>query len=165
MATGTQRRGKSAGNAGKDRKVLIREYAYRLVSRFIYSEKALYRKIDERFSGSEADVCAVIEELKRGGFVDDEKNSRYFAELLRDRGYGPKYIKTNLTRKGFCPPDILSRDGNPESMERWFLKKTGGRKALNKKEWAKVFAYLKSKGFYTEDILDFLRKRGLYERE
>lgn len=102
--------------------------------------------------------------LKEIGVIDDEKNAKYYADLLLSRGYGPNYIKNFLKRKGFFV-DLLFDKSKEAAIEKWFLKKTKGASTFDKKDWNKIFLYLKSKGFYSDDIYEFLRERGFYERE
>jgi len=52
-----------------------------------------------------------------------------------------------------------------EAILKWFLKKTKGKTKLEPKDWRRVFFYLKSKGFNSEEIYDFFRKRRGYEGE
>lgn len=110
-------------------------------------------------------MARVIEDFKRLGYIDDEKNRQYYIDLLLKRGYGENYISRFLWRKGF-KGEIARLDVEKEGLiEKWFIKKTKGLTELDKKTLQKVVYYLQSKGFYLKDIFDFLRKRGLYERE
>ncbi|GAB4435766.1 MAG: hypothetical protein OHK0040_06970 [bacterium] len=143
---------------------MIKQYALRLLERFIYSEKALRAKIISKFPDSQDEADKVINELKELGFIDDKRNAKYYVELLVSRGYGRYYIKRFLMRKGFPEYGEIGSAGN-EAMEKWFLKKSKMVGKLDRKGWQKIFFYLRSKGFSTEEIHDFMRKRGGYEGE
>lgn len=136
----------------------------RLLERYIYSEKALKTKIINKFPHCDEDAKKVIEELKRLGFIDDEKNVLYFIDLLAARGYGERYIKRYLSKKGFPIPERIEL-ATDAAIEKWVLKKTKGVSKLERKGLQKLFFYLRSKGFSSDEIFDFLRKRGFYEGE
>jgi len=69
-----------------------------------------------------------------------------------------------LSKKGFPEPEDIELDSD-EAILKWFLKKTKGKTKLEPKDWRRVFFYLKSKGFNSEEIYDFFRKRRGYEGE
>lgn len=117
-----------------------------------------------KFPESEIETDKVVDELKAAGFVDDERNAKYYIELLLSRGYGRNYIKRFLIKKGFPECEDIKSAGE-EAMERWFLKKSKTMEKRDKKAWQKLFSYLRGKGFSTDEIYDFIRKRGFYEGE
>lgn len=117
-----------------------------------------------KFPDSEAEIDVIISDLKKLGYIDDEKNAHYYVDLLISRGYGREYIKRYLKKKGFPVPDEIVVESS-DSIEKWFLKKTKGKTSLERKDWQRVFLYLKSKGFTSEEIFDFFRKRRVYEGE
>ncbi len=143
---------------------MIRKYAYKLLERFVYSEAVLREKLLRKFPENFVEAHMVLDELKSLGFIDDKKNGEYYAELLASRGYGRLYIKRYLQRKRLPVPESFETLGE-EAMERWFLKKSKGQSKLDKRGLQKMFFYLKSKGFGTSEIMEFLRKRGVYEGE
>ncbi|MCX7991508.1 MAG: RecX family transcriptional regulator [Proteobacteria bacterium] len=120
-------------------------------------------KLKDRF-GEIENLEKIINWLKRLGALDDEKNREYFLNKLRERGYGAKYIKLSLKKRGFDTNiDIVDTQ---EDIEKWFKKKVkDAKKPFNRKEIARVFRYLLSKGFSSEEVYSFLKKEGIYEGE
>lgn len=117
-----------------------------------------------KFPDYENEIDVIVNDLKKLGYIDDEKNASYYVDLLISRGYGKEYIKRYLKKKGFSLPDEIVVESS-NAIEKWFLKKTKGKTKLEQKDWQRLFMYLKSKGFSSEEIFDFFRKRRLYEGE
>lgn len=147
----------------QDRKVLMWNYACYLLGRYIYSEKKLREKLKKRYPENLDLINFTIEKLKDYGYLNDKRNEEFLKDKLKAKGYGPTYIRQWLLKKGFqyVPNDEKYSE---EALEKWYKKKMGEKKLQDKKDFSRVYNYLLSKGFHSEDIIDFLRKRGSYDR-
>lgn len=142
---------------------MIKNYALKLTSRYIYSEKRLREKIKDKF-GEFDGLEKIISWLKEYGAIDDEKNREFIVNNLKEKGYGAKYIKLYLKKRGF--KNDLNIENQEEDIRKWFEKKIKQeRKPFDRKKIARIFRYLQSKGFTSEEIISFLKKEGMYERE
>lgn len=135
----------------------------KVTSRFIYSEKRLVEKLIDKF-GEIENIKEIINWLKNLGAINDEKNTDYLLRKLKERGYGAKYIKTHLKKRGFnVDIDIVDSE---EDIKKWFLKKIKEvKRPYSRKDIARVYRYLLSKGFSSEEVVSYLKKEGIYERE
>ncbi len=134
----------------------------RLTSRFIYSEKRLKEKIITKFGETE-DIEDIINWLKSFNAINDKKNKEFFVAHLKEKGYGVRYIKAALKRRGF-DPELDSYVNDETYIRKWYEKRFKNfTKPLSYKEVGKVYRYLLSKGFTQEEIVNFLKKEGIYE--
>lgn len=160
-----KRRAKFGNKTGtKNREILIWDYSCNLLSKRIYSEKALFQKLEKRFPENPELIQKVIEKLKHYKYIDDINNAKILKESLIKKGFGPRYIKQYLYKKGFIDNnEELNYDNS--LMKKWYTKKMGNQKIGDPKTWRKMYNYLLTKGFYTEDIIEFLKGWTAYERE
>lgn len=158
-----ERKSNRRGISNKNREILIWDYACFLLSRRIYSEKELLTKLEKRYPEDLNKIESVLEKLKYYNYLNDRKNSEIIAEQLRKKGYGPRYISNYLVRKGFVDINI---DVNYDysNMKKWYEKKMGNEKIRDLKTFRKMYNYLLSRGFMSEDILEFLKGWTDYER-
>lgn len=80
---------------------MLRDKALELLSRRMYSEKELQKKLTEK-GAEEADALACTAWLQENGFLDD---ARYAAAIVRHysaKGYGMGRIRAELSRRGIA---------------------------------------------------------------
>lgn len=135
----------------------------RLLARQVYSTKALKERLVRRFPEDGTLCDDVVRWLSGLGYLDDATNAAFLARQYAERGFGPRYVAQALRRRGFEPPQALPVATG--GLERWYEKKTRGSKPDGRKGWAAVARYLQSKGFGLGEITDFLKGRGMYDRE
>ncbi|MCX7769756.1 MAG: recombination regulator RecX [Proteobacteria bacterium] len=159
-----ERKSTRARRNSENREVLIWNYACDLLSRRIYSERELQNKLQKRYPQDTEIVNTIIEKLKYYKYLNDSENAKILIEHLKNKGYGPRYITSYLLRKGFV--DInwdVNYDYN--MMKKWYEKKRGNEKIRDLKTFRKMYNYLLSKGFLSEEIIEFLKGWTDYERE
>lgn len=158
-----ERRANREGFSHKNREVLIWDYACFLLSRRIYSEKELITKLQRKFPDDSEKIDKVIDKLKYYNYLNDSENSKIIVEELKKKGYGPRYISNYLLKKGFVDIEFdVNYDDNV--MKKWYEKKMGNKKIGDLKTFRKMYNYLLSKGFRSEDIIEFLKGWTNYER-
>lgn len=158
-----ERRAKRAGYNHKNREILIWDYACFLLSRRIYSEKELISKLSKKYPDDSSKIQKVIEKLKYYHYLNDSENCKILIEQLKKKGYGPRYISNYLLKKGFIDLNLdVNYDYNV--MKKWYEKKMGSEKISDFKTYRKMYNYLLSKGFISEDIIEFLKGWTDYER-
>lgn len=96
-----------------------RSYAMTLLSRRAYTEKGLYDKICGRYDEQLA-ASAVARMLELGLLDDEDYARRHAADLSKLKGFPPKRVAIELSRKGIAPEVVESvvseLDGDPELM-------------------------------------------------
>lgn len=159
-----KRRTNREGTNNKNREVLVWNYACFLLSRRIYSEKELTAKLQKKYSNDLEGIEQVVEKLKYYNYLNDSENARIIIDGLKKKGYGPRYISNYLLKKGFVDIDVnVNYDYN--NMQKWYEKKMGRGKIRDLKTYRKMYNYLLSKGFMSEDIIEFLKGWTDYERQ
>jgi len=77
-------------------------YALTLLSRKDYSEKALRRKLKEKFpSCAKEALDSVLRELSSQGYLNEYKTVWNYFEEKEKKGWGKKKISYSLRQKGF----------------------------------------------------------------
>ncbi len=156
-------RRKSTNRTGtQNREVLIWEYACFLLKSRIYSEKTLADKLRKKFPHEEVAIKHVLDKLKYYRYLNDEEAMQTLIDSLKRRGYGPRYIKQYLLRKGFIDRGE-EVEYDKSKLEKWYVRRMGNQKITDPKTWRKMYNYLLSKGFYSEDIIEFLKGWTEYE--
>jgi regulatory protein len=142
--------------------------AFRTLTYRDHSEAELRRKLqDKGFSGGE--VEAVIEKLRRLGYLDDKRFAEQWAEsaIRNGRGYGPR-LRIELLRRGV--PDSLITDvlakleddyGEKETLAALAARKFSGfdPASADDREKRRVINYLRRRGFSLTAILMFFREQ------
>jgi len=146
----------------QNREVLIWEYACFLLKSRIYSEKALTDKLRRKFPNEEIAIKHVLDKLKYYKYLNDEEAIKILKDNLKRKGYGPKYIKQYLLRKGFIDREE-EVEYDKSMLGKWYKKRMGNQKITDLKTWRKMYNYLSCKGFYSEDIIEFLKGWTEYE--
>lgn len=132
-----------------------------MTSKYIYSEKALIEKIRKKF-GEVQNLKNILDWLKNYGAIDDDRNKDFIVNKLKEKGYGAEYIKQSLKRKGFN--NEIEIENSEDDIRKWFEKKIRQiEKPLDRKKIGRIYRYLISKGFKSEEVLNFLKKEGIYE--
>ncbi len=144
-----------------------RDYAFRLVSRKSYSERAMKEKLDGKFP--EKITNEVIKDLKRLNYIDDRKLILEYAKnKLRLKPMGPFKLKQNLYNKKFEMGLIDSAVG--EAFQEYdeydlalkvFDKRYKGKKIkIDFKLKKKIKDYLFSNGFSSDVVMKVIREIG-----
>lgn len=127
---------------------------------------ALEAKLCEKGFSSE-NIDAVILTLTEEGFLDDR---RFAAELtksrIKNKNWGPRKIALDLHRKGI-PRDIAQSilseideetvlQSAGRALEKWREKRGASGRGLGKKDFARAYRHLESRGFARGLILGLL---------
>lgn len=71
-----------------------------------------------------------------------------------------------MKKKGFDSEISFSSHDNGEKIKKWYEKKVRSlKKPLKIKDIGRIYRYLLSKGFNSGEIINFLKKEGIYEGE
>ncbi len=143
-----------------------KQHALHLLDRHSYTEKAIARKIDERYGDAEI-TAEVIAFLKGYRYIDDESYARRYIEAALQSGKSGLFkIKYDLCGKGIDKNLVeqiaaeFSEDSNlineQESVSKLLEKKLRGDFSFPNKMKAK--RYLLSRGFSSEVIDSALSK-------
>lgn len=99
-----------------------RSYAYRLLALRSYPSSQLRQKLARK--GFEEAVCEqVIEEIKVAGYINDEEYAVRSVERLKNRGYGPRYIKEKCRMQGIEATVLVSEEEQREQIRKLLAKK------------------------------------------
>lgn len=121
---------------------LVKNAAYRFLSRRSYSKAALLQKLQEK-KYSLPKCQKMVDELEKLGYLSD---ADYMEMLIRQKvrqGYGPSYIERVFRENGLDPRAVRERMDAPmqkEALKKWIAKLRG-------KEKPKMIAFLLRKGF------------------
>ncbi len=147
--------------------------ALRKALRFIsYRLRSIEETIEKlKAIGFEAGVITdVVSRLSGAGYLDDERFARELAgSRIRNKHWGIKRIALDLRSKGI-PDDIIRSalsgvDASAEeqtaasALEKW-IRKTGVKFPLEKKELEKAFRHLAGRGFPAHVVMGTLKKGG-----
>lgn len=84
-------------------------YALKVLSRRALFCSQLREKLEKRFLSEEA-IDAVLEKVKRYGFVNDEELLRASVTSAFTRGRGPKRVLYDLMRKSKLPKEMINKE-------------------------------------------------------
>jgi regulatory protein len=145
--------GKDAESAD-ERRAACRKKAERLLARRGHAASELRGKL--RRKGFEAGIVdTIIEQLREAGALDDRRFAVHQAELLRDKGWGPRQIRNKLGDKGVgrdVIDETLAAVGGDEvwlrrCWERARSKFGGDPGAWPDKKMKRAFRHLRHRGF------------------
>lgn len=143
------------------------------------SEQQVRTRLKESFSGAEhagwarymdAALEEAIRRLNEIGYLDDLSYCRkYIASALRGKPVSRAGLLNNLIYKKEIPRALAEREvaaayakledsAEDDNAYRLLQKRTGGRIPYNQKELAKLYRYMKGKGFTTQSIETGLRR-------
>lgn len=126
-----------------EEKVAAKRAAFRLLGMKGYHSQELRKKLELKGYGPEA-VDHALAECRRLGFLNDGEYVRSWAERLRKKGYGPRYIAAKMRSKGIPAPAL------GEDQEEEIRRLVEGR--FKNKDKRKTIAALQRRGFDLESI-------------
>lgn len=140
------------GEADKD----IKDAALRLLARREHSRKELLNKLTLKGYGKDS-VMAVLDELARQGWQDDQRYAQSYARSRIQKGYGPVRIDYELRQNGIESVDldeIVQQVAGSwmDVLERVYSRKFKQDRAIGRHEWAKRSRFLVQRGFPGEMI-------------
>lgn len=145
--------------------------ALRLLTRRDHSKYELAQKLKQRAFADNV-IEKVLLECERLDYLNDDRTAQVFIAQLIRKGYGAKYIRAELKRKGLTGKRIagvlnaiLSEAGEQENAERVLIKniKRFDREEDRQKRKAKIFRFLSARGFATQIIAELLQKYYINE--
>jgi regulatory protein len=138
--------------------------ALRLLSQRSYTRRELNLKLRQR--GFEQEIIdQVVAECERRHYVDDEALALSYRKQMTEKGYGARYVRMAMEKKGFTEQHIAAAfsDYDMVAEERTIAQNVLLRKAktlgrlpddLGKKE--KLYRFLRSRGFSSSTIFEVL---------
>ncbi len=141
------------GEAAKD----IKDAALRLLARREHSRKELLNKLTLKGYGKDA-VMAVLDELARQGWQDDQRYAQSYARCRIQKGYGPVRIDYELRQNGIESVNLdeivqqVAGSSWMDVLERVYSRKFKPDRAIDRHEWAKRSRFLVQRGFSGEMI-------------
>jgi regulatory protein len=141
------------------------DFAVRLLTFRARSEQELRERLKLKGYGEET-TANVIEKLKKLRYIDDDRFAREFAESLKLKQKGPRYIRPALLRKGIEPQvveELLSQmyqtsDDEAEQIRLIAEKKLLKMKNIDaRKASDRLMRFLVARGFSIENISRALR--------
>lgn len=114
---------------------------------------------------SEEDISPILEDLKKRKYINDDEQVELYINELSRKGFGSYKIVNKLAQKGFDFEKAQSLVNRlfPKELEKENLinflqkKRINPRELTDIKDKKKLFDSLKSKGFSTELIMEFIR--------
>jgi len=140
--------------------------ALRLLTRRDHSKYELAQKLKQRAFADDV-IEKVSLACERLDYLNDERTAEVFTAQLIRKGYGAKYIRAELKRKGLTGrriaevlSTILSEAGEQENAERVLIKniKRFDREADRRKRQAKIYRFLLARGFEPRIIAELMKK-------
>lgn len=138
--------------------------AYDLLARRDHSVKELRDKL-KRKGAEPADIEEVLQHLQNRSYLNDRSFAeKYTAYRLRSKPLGHLKIRQELAKKGVKKADIdeilqsSEYDELPLAMDLLFLKSRSIAALEPLKRKAKLFSYLKNRGFRPETIYKVLER-------
>ena len=138
-----------------------RQTAVGLLARREHSRKELAQKLATRYrSLDSSQIMALLDELAEDGYQSDTRCSESLVRSRVNRGYGPNYIRGELTLKGLQPDDL---DRLVETMDiDWYTTAalSVGRRLSTAQEsragWQKAARFLQRRGFSSDVVRETL---------
>ncbi|MBI1938789.1 MAG: regulatory protein RecX [Ignavibacteriales bacterium] len=151
-------------------KLKIKDSAFRFLARRHHSSQEIFKKLLNKGYKKE-DISAVLEKMKRDGFVDDLLFAKAFAEeKLTKKKLGLIKVKAELMKKGvdrriidaaLSHADSSMMESNAVLLIEKKMKFLKGKESDEKKIKQKLFSFLYSKGFDSEIITSALNKLNI----
>jgi len=134
-----------------ERDKAIRDAALRLLARREHSRKELVNKLALKGYGRD-EAMAVVDELVRQGWQNDQRYAECYARNRIQKGYGPVRVEYELRQNGIDPvnlDDIVGQVAGSwmDVLEQVYSKKFRHVPVLDRNEWAKRSRFLVQRGF------------------
>ena len=144
------------------------DHAIKLLSKRDYSQHGLSVKLKETYPLHE--ILAMMPHLIETGFLNDARFAEQFIYSRRNKGYGPKRIKTELEMHGISKEIIAEQLNITDNAwlveaEKVWRKKFKGNYPQNIKLRAKQMHFLYYRGFTEEQIESIIPKKIDYHYE
>jgi regulatory protein len=161
---------------GEDAKTEIQfksamDTAVRILTSRSHAAGELARKLTKR--RIKADVIEqVVAECKRLKYLDDEETARLYLRELKSKGYGRRYVRNAMHRKGLAAETVesslaegYSTSEERENAESLVEKKhaTFNREKDPRKRKSKIYRYLYTRGFSPDVITGAINKKTDWE--
>jgi len=128
-----------------------------LLSRREHSIKELQQKLLQRDFLLE-EIAPVIDYLLEKDYLNEQRFTESMFRLRTNKGYGKRYIESELTQKGISSAQISAADKTQATD--WYLqadlaytKKFGYKDIADQKDKAKRIRFLQYRGFSTDEIM------------
>ena len=140
--------------------------AVRILTSRSHTAIELTRKLKKRRI-KPAIVEQVLTECKRLNYIDDENTARFYLKELKSKGYGRRYVRNAMRKKGLAAETIeisleedYSSSEERENAEKLVEKKqsTFKREKDHRKRKSKIYRYLYSRGFSPDVITETINK-------
>lgn len=97
----------NAAAAAKKNKKSAFDYGAGLLSARDYSKAAVLKKMLQK-AYSEDESQAAVKQLEEYGYLDDVRYAERYVQILKERGYGPAYVRNKLAQDGIGR-ELISR--------------------------------------------------------
>ena len=134
--------------------------AVRILTRRAHTAHELSLKLRKRRI-RETIVEQIVAECVRLNYIDDEDTARRYVAELKSKGYGRRYVRTAMQKKGLAADivEIALEEGYSDSEEKAIAvkmlekkKSTFTREKDRYKRKGKIYRYLYARGFSPETI-------------
>lgn len=145
--------------------------AVRILTSRSHTASELARKLKSRRIET-AIVEQVLAECKRLNYIDDEETARLYLRELKSKGYGRRYVRNAMHRKGLAAETVesslaegYSTSEERENAESLVEKKhaTFNREKDPRKRKSKIYRYLYTRGFSPDVITETINKKTDWE--
>jgi regulatory protein len=128
-----------------------------LLSRREHSYKELLQKLKLR-EHSESEIIPVLEYLIEKNYLSEERFAESLFRTRMNKGYGWRFIKSELAQKGVC--SSITCQLNKNQQIDWYLqaelaynKRFGESTIKDQKDKAKRIRFMQYRGFSTDEIM------------
>ena len=132
--------------------------AIRMLSQREHSQAELVRKLGRKFSGVDTELLQnVVAGLKADGLLSDERFAESLIRSRTGRGYGPYYIRRELSEKGIessLAEQLLAQaEVDWVELARVVVHRRHPDARADEGAWAKAIRFLQRRGFSNDLVL------------
>ncbi len=140
--------------------------AVRILTSRSHTSSELARKLKKRRIKAEI-IEQVVAECRRYNYIDDEATARQYLNELKLKGYGRRYVRNAMRKKGLaadtieiCLDEGYTRSEERENADKMVEKKQSAfnREKDQRKRKSKIYRYLYSRGFSPDVITEAINK-------
>jgi regulatory protein len=144
-----------------DNKANPKQFILRILSKNYKTESEIRSILYKKFGLSDNEISKIIDEIKSMGLINDEYFTKSFIDSRINKGYGSRYIKSRLKRKGIEIQDKIDPniDKVVEIVKRRYNREIESNDTTQKKKTiSKIYNFLAYRGFTISEIKDIMRK-------
>lgn len=132
--------------------------AIRMLSQREHSEAELLKKLSRKFAGADKEqLQKMTAELKADGLLSDERFAESLIRSRTGRGYGPYYIRRELSEKGIdsgLAEQLLAQaEIDWVALARGVVSRRHPNAQADESAWGKAIRFLQRRGFSNDLVL------------